>query len=179
MPEGNTQTKSPENLQTITEAKVFLRQNYAKGTKCPCCNQFVKLYKRSFNTGMAVSLIYIHNIFKRKSSEWINIQKEFADQYKCNANQMDYIQLHRWGMIEPKLNRMDLTKKDSGLWRMTARGRTFVHGVIIVQQYVLIYDNKTIEFTGKFINIEQALKNKFDYGELMGVEVESQIGIEF
>jgi len=179
MPEGNTQEGSPEGLQTIREAKVFLRENYGKGTNCPCCNQFVKLYKRSFNTGMAVSLIYIRNITnQRKTVGWFNIQKEFAGRYKCNANQMDYIQLHRWGMIEPKPNSLDPTKKDSGLWRITAKGIKFVYGFHTVQQYASVYDNKTIEFTGKFINIEEALKNKFDYKELMGVEVSNQMEIQ-
>ena len=32
-------------IETIKEGKEYLRKNFNEGVNCPCCNQFVKLYK--------------------------------------------------------------------------------------------------------------------------------------
>ncbi len=32
-------------MRTIAEAKQHLRKNFKTGTKCPCCNKYVKAYK--------------------------------------------------------------------------------------------------------------------------------------
>ena len=46
-------------METIKEAKEHLRNNFEEGIDCPCCGQFVKLYKRKLNSGMAATLIRI------------------------------------------------------------------------------------------------------------------------
>lgn len=46
-----------DKLYTIEEAKQLLKDNWEKGIECPCCTQFVKLYKRPLYSAQAYSLI--------------------------------------------------------------------------------------------------------------------------
>ena len=35
-----------DNSMTLTEAKQWLKERLDEGTRCPCCNQYAKIYKR-------------------------------------------------------------------------------------------------------------------------------------
>ena len=61
--------------------KEFLRANYEKGCDCPTCGQFVKLYKRKLNSGMAKTLIILEQYF---GFEPINVKSFLREQSLTN-----------------------------------------------------------------------------------------------
>ena len=152
---------------SMEEAKQFLREKWTEGANCPCCNQFVKLYKRPFNSGMAYSLILIYKLHLKYPNEWIHLQEKFATEYKLNSNSMDYSQLERWELTE----RMRGIREDGsscvGFWRITQKGIRFVLRKTTIPKRVHIYNDKVYGFSGEEIYIEKGLSNKFDYSELM------------
>lgn len=158
-----------DKLYTLEEAKQYLRENFEKGADCPCCLQFVKLYKRRLNAGACRALILMYRIERASEdfNEWIHVQQEFASRFGLNANSMDYSQAQWWGLIESKPNEDDPTKKDSGFWRLTDLGRSFVRGTWTVYSHARLYNNKCLGFVGTKQDIKQALGKKFDYEELM------------
>ena len=151
-------------MTTLDEAKMFILINREKGIKCPCCNQFVKLYKRKLNSGMAITLIrmYNHNKFG-----WISV-KDFLRRYSLKNNH-DWTLLRHWTLIEEKPENPEHGGKTNGVWRLTDLGRRFVERKINVMERLLIYNNTFMGFEGTRININYALGDKFDYDELMKV----------
>jgi predicted transcriptional regulator len=112
-------------METLQESKEFLRANFDKGVSCPCCNQFVKLYKRKLNSGMAMALIHIY-----KQGNWINVK----DYMRKNSlpNNHDWTLLRYWGLIEES-TKTEEGKKTNGVWRITQKGVKFIEKKINVQ----------------------------------------------
>lgn len=153
-------------METIAEAKQFLKENWEKGVDCPCCRRLVKLYRYKLNSGSARSLIIMYEL-EQEHHDWVHVQHEFADR-GLNANSMNYILLHWWGLIVFKPDNDDPTKRASGYWRITDKGVKFVLGLIQVPSHVFIYNNKKWGASEEYVTIQDALGKKFDYRELMG-----------
>lgn len=152
-------------MKTIQEAKLYLRANFRKGCKCPCCNQRVQVYRRSINLNMVKALCYIYSISLKKGVEYIHVQKEFAE-LGLRATGMDYIQLARFGLIsESTTETPNEGIKSSGMWKITQSGILFLNGKCSVPDYVDVYDNKTIGFSSTVKRIDQITKT-FNYKEL-------------
>jgi hypothetical protein len=150
---------------TIAEAKHFLRANFEKGVDCPCCGQFVKLYKRKLNSGMAITILRIYNESIDDFGKWIPV-KEFLriNKYK---NSHDWTLLKHWGLLEEKEIVKDSEDNNSGFWKITPKGRQFVMNEINVPNKVHIYNNKVLGFSDDQTNIIDSLGKNFNYTELM------------
>ena len=73
------------NIETVKEAKTFLRKNFDQGIDCPCCGQFVKKYKRKLNSSMAYALILIGKNRLAGYDGWIQVDVwENPDPLKCS-----------------------------------------------------------------------------------------------
>jgi tRNA(His) 5'-end guanylyltransferase len=147
-------------MQTIQEAKIYLRENFDKGVNCPCCGQFVKLYKRKLNSVMARCLIKMTSL-QNGYNHVREIVKGISD-----TGTNDFSKLKYWGLIE-EMNNDDLDKKTSGYWRLTKQGLLFAKNQINVPKYAEIYNTKLIGFSAEQTNIIDSLGTKFNYNELM------------
>ena len=143
---------------TVKQAKQFLRDNYIKGTKCPCCDQNVKLHPFKLTSGVAAVLI---KFYKERDKGWINPIKEFK------TNNGNYAKLRHWGFLEKKSENDNPKIKSSGLWRITPTGILFATNKIDVQEKVKLYNNQYFGREGDWITIKDALGTKFDFEELM------------
>jgi len=150
---------------TIKELKAYLRANFEKGVDCPCCGQFVKLYKRKLNSGMAVTLIRIYNQNKHDEENWIPV-KEFLriNKYK---NSHDWTLLKHWGLLQEKEQIENNINKSSGYWKITKKGKEFVKNKISVPNKVHIYNNIVLGFSDDNTTIIESLGKHFKYQELM------------
>lgn len=153
---------------TIAEEKQRLRQVVLvdkKSTTCACCGQHVSVYKRTIN-GPACSVLII--MYKFFGKEYVHVQKDFAKRGVV-APAMDYIQLSRWGLIEPKTSERDPEAKDAGYWRVTDIGERFIKCLHTVPKHAFVYNNKTYAWSHEVVNIKQALGTKFSYEELFKI----------
>lgn len=146
---------------TLSAAKAKLRKNLDEGINCPCCGQLVKLYTRKINSGQAVSLIRLWRLCRDDGQ-----YHHYTEIKKCAT---DFAQLKRWGLIIGDEKNKDTTKRTSGMWKVTGLGSEFVKGEVDVHGQCQIYDDKTKGLIGNFINIKDALGDKFDYSELMAL----------
>jgi hypothetical protein len=131
------------------------------GMVCPTCDQFCKMYKRKLNAGMAATLCWLVREFK---GDWINIP-QCAPRFVIKSN--EHGKLAHWKLVEQKSNLDDPTKKDSGIWKPTELGISFVNQESNVPKHVFLYNNSVQGFSDSTTSIKEALGDKFDYSELM------------
>jgi len=150
-------------MDTIKEAKIHLRENFNKGTSCPCCGQFVKLYKRRLYSSQAAALIHV---WKKFGQEWFHKNNISEKKILIMISGGDFAKLRYWGLVVEQEN-IETEKRASGIWRVTEFGENFALNKFKVKSHILLYNQKFIGFDGEDIDIYESLGNKFNYQELM------------
>lgn len=146
-------------MTTLSEARQWLADRVKTGARCPCCNQYAKVYRRQINSGMARSLIamYLHG----PQGQWVHLPTQVG------ARSREEGKLRYWGLVQEQV---DVQREDggrSGYWRLTDAGRAWVTGQSTVAKYVTVYNNTVLESYGEQITISDALGGRFSYAELM------------
>ena len=149
-------------VATVPDAKTWLRGHVDEGALCPCCGQLAKVYRRKLNTVHAHSLVLM---WRAAGMEWQHVPTTVEPITKGGG---EAAKLRLWGLIEEELERRPDGGR-SGWWRITERGRAFVLGETTVPRFAVLYDNRCLGVEGERIDIREALGDKFDYGELMGL----------
>lgn len=143
--------------------------------ECPTCGRKAKLYPRSLNSTMARFLIWLNRTTERTRLQWIhpNNHKEEFVKAMGRVGGCEHSKLCYWGLVEEKPKDIhDGDKKNSGYWRITAKGQQFVRCQITVPAKAMVLFNEPISFKGKEITIIDALGKKFSYRELMGYDTD-------
>jgi len=107
-------------METIKQAKKYLRENWLEGVSCPCCSQFVKLWRHKVNSQIAKCLIQVYRISEREGREWVHILNEIKP-----SNRMYSLARH-WELLKAKEFKKDEDKKSNGFWKITPKGKEFV-----------------------------------------------------
>ena len=143
---------------TLEEAQDLLLKEIDDGADCPCCGQFVKVYKRKLNSNMVRFLIDLVRIWQANPEEWVSY-------LSCFFRGRDYNYLTHWGLgsIQAPLD----DKRTSGLWKPTPLGIQFARGKAAVPSHLYVYNNCVVNASQSTVMIEEALGNKFNYQELM------------
>lgn len=154
--------------ETLKQAKVYLRENFKEGANCPCCGQFVKLYKYAFHSGMARCLILIYNATTphKQTDGFMHVENYFVSigvKMKGYHGKLKY-----YKMLE-QLPNNDSSKAKSGIWRITQKGKDFVENKIEVPKRVHLYNDIVVDWSDEQITIKQALGSKFNYAELISI----------
>ncbi len=149
-------------METIKEAKQYLRQNFDKGEAvgCPCCGQLVKRYKRKLGSPQTKALILLYKL--NQNSDWVHI-REIVKEVNVHG---DFAKMLHWKVIE-QLPNDSPQKKNSGLWKITELGKQFVKGEILLPSHVYLFDSKFIGYSDTTTSVKQSLGKKFNYAELM------------
>jgi len=140
-----------------------LADNAREGKCCPCCGQFVKVYPRKLNANMVAFLI---SLFRehRRTKDWVHHSK-------CFHVGRDYPYSATWGLATTKPNEDDSSKRESGLWQTTKKGRFFLQKRVLVPSHVFMYNNSIVGWSAKRVGVIEALGKKFNYQELMNGKV--------
>lgn len=159
---------------SLEDAKKWLRARFGKGATCPCCNQFVKLYKRSLNKSSAYVLLLMSCYFRGDQvEEWLHVPSYIAEMVadhprRAAAVRGDWAKLKFWGLIEEKPEKRDDGSPRVGYWKMTQLGRQFVARQVKVPSHVYIYNGEPLRRTvDELITIDEALGKEFNYDEIM------------
>lgn len=156
------------NEKTLAEAREYVKKNIKKGVKCPCCTQYVKLYKRKLNSSMAYGLILIsQNRNGIDTSQWFHLEDYIKPLPVSSTLRGDLAKLKYWGLLEAQDGKREDGNPSVGFYRITDKGRQFVNQRLMVPEYVLLFNNKKVADGGAEIDISIALGTKFNYQELM------------
>lgn len=143
---------------TLNEAKANWKETVKIGGVCPCCDRFGKIYSRPINESMIRAFLWV---WTKYGTEWVNIP-ENAPQWLVRTNQLPT--LRWWALVERDEDCFN--KKNSGIWRITEKGKEFALGRIQVQKNAITYNGEPIGFEGKMVDINSKY-GKFNYHEIM------------
>lgn len=173
---------------TLKQAKDWLRLRAKRGARCPCCKQYVKVYKRPLHSSMALVLVLLVRNFEAMATPLLDdgfvhvptfINKLGLKAGVAAAVRGDWAKLVHWGLIENRPKDVDdISKKDSGYWRPTSKGIDYAHGRCTVNSHVYLYDNILLNWEDQTIarlTIFDALGEKFDYSRLMSAPIHVQV----
>ena len=146
----------------MTQQTSLIFPDRSKGYNCPCCNQFVKEYCRTFNSNMAIALLFL---YRNAYRGYIHLENEMIEQGHKRCGDASY--LRHYGLIEPLTGKREDGSKRNGYYKITGRGMLFCELKTTVQENFLIFNNSLEGFKGKEITIIDALGTKFDYQNLM------------
>ncbi len=153
--------------QTVAEAKAWMRTEVDKGVRCVCCGQYAKVYVRPLTSSMAYGLILM---YKNNPSGYLHIEDFFKGLRDVPSSvRGDIPKLRFWNLIQPAdWETVDGNPKN-GYYCITEAGRQFVLGQSTVNSKVRIYNDRFMGYgrDNNMITIHEALKNKFNYSELM------------
>ena len=135
---------------TLKEARGHLntRKMTGKATRCPCCDQTVKIYKRTITKSMLHNLMqfciaYPHEVHVKKL--WVG------------ANAGDAAKLRHWGLIK---------QVSTGNYVATHEGTEFVLGNHFVPEHVFLFNTEKIGEAGVKMSVRDIVDG-FDYDKLM------------
>ena len=135
---------------TLEEARGHLntRKMTGKATRCPCCDQTVKIYKRTITKSMLHNLMqfciaYPHEVHVKKL--WVG------------ANAGDAAKLRHWGLIK---------QVSTGNYVATHEGTEFVLGNHFVPTHVFLFNTEKIGESGVKMSVRDIVDG-FDYDKLM------------
>ena len=150
-------------METIAEARLYLRENLNVGATCPCCKQYVKLYKRKITGVTAAGLVILYRRNMRIGwNDYVCIPDLLTEKKYTDVTKLFY-----WDLIEPLIGKREEGSKRVGYWRLTQKGREFVEGKIAIDKNVFVYNNKVYRRSEEKATIKDCLGLKFDYEELM------------
>jgi len=142
----------------VSSARNVLLDNIHEGSECPCCGQFAKVYARKLNANMAAFLISLYKEHKR-TRDWVH----HSD---CFHKGRDYPYVALWGLATTRSNE-DASKRTSGFWQTTKKGRLFVTRHLNVPSHAFVYNNTVVGWSAVDVHIINALGKRFHYKELM------------
>lgn len=162
-------TETIWNNQTIEEAKSYMRKEVDKGVRCVCCGQFARVYVRQITSSMACGLILLYRATSYEK-QYIHIEDLFKSLTQIPSSvRGDVPKLRFWNLIEPQEGEREDSNPKNGYYCITEAGKQFVLGQITVNSKIRVYNDRFLGY-GKdstMITIQEALKNKFNYSELM------------
>jgi hypothetical protein len=130
------------------------------GAECPCCGQYVKVYRRKLYSAMAYALLLIHRSTENKSDPWVHVPK-LLNGHGTVARGGDFAKLVHWDLLESH-------EKDSGFYKLTEKGIQFAECRIAVPIAVYIYNGARLDWdSSEMITVVEALNDKFNYEKLM------------
>ena len=129
----------------IQSKQLEIQRKEAGGTRCSCCNQYVKEYKRTLSKNMCrflQSLVYKSAMDKSRGGDGFVHFKE------CEYGSHDYPYVKEWGLAER-------SETEQGYYRPTELGIKFAFGKVSIPKHIFTYnskktgasDNETIKIT--------------------------------
>ncbi len=169
--EAKQTTLLPDTLK-IAREKVLNERTSAKGTWCPCCDKFVKVYRRKLNSGIARGIIGLA-LAHRDTKIWdfVHIDEILkamtVRKWKHPLSPITQIPIARmWGMVECR-GTDDPTKVSSGYWKLTDTGNDFVYSRTTTSKYIHVFNNALLDLDGEQVSLHDCLGDHFNYQELM------------
>lgn len=137
---------------------LMLRDSVNTTKKCPFCDQKAAVWKKCVISTAAIDLV---RLVKRYRGKPLHIE-DFTHKLKDR----NFSQLVLWGLVVPAVNDDD-SKRSSGMWSPTQRGKDFVAGDLLLSKYVITYANEVVDREGPEHSIRDALGQHYDHAKLL------------
>lgn len=138
------------------------------GKSCPCCSRYAKVYRRALTSTITKFLVWLA-VESGDGNPWLHPEQHMESLLRIVGRGNlggDPAKLRYWGLIEAKAEPGE-DCPHSGFWRITEKGKQFVKGETTVPAKALVLFGDCIGFDGEHINIQQAMRTRFSFSELM------------
>lgn len=159
-PETLSLGKTPEDVQTLLEARDYVEKRLEGGVSCPCCGQWAQLHRWMIKPKQAAGLLLLAWFAKENpehGSRFVHVTRFFAalglPPRISTLLPTDFPKLRHWGLLE---------EGDRGFYRLTKLGFDFVNGQKTVQEFILTYNDSFLGTIGDPVNIYDVLGDVFD-----------------
>lgn len=154
---------------TLAEARAELREKVYTGARCPCCQQYAKVYRRTITSAMARVLIAMYHRDTVAPRQWVDLPRLREEHRIEVSGGGDAPKLAYWHLIEPMPSqRRDDGSTRAGWWRITPDGAAFARGTTRVAKHALVYGGRCLGLDDtETVSIGDALGRGFDYRALM------------
>ena len=144
---------------TLAEARETVSAARDEGIVCPCCDQFVRVYKRKITHAMAEGLI---KVFHESRHEECYIPDVLSERESA-----DFAKLRYWGLIVPVPHPREDGSMRNGCWQVTFRGAAWIKNVNVVPKFKYVFNSEVIGSEGPNVSIVDTVGHGFRYDELM------------
>lgn len=147
------------DIETLEEAKQYLRERmYGDGAECPCCTQFVKIYKRSITSSMCWALA---EFYAGNGQQYEHANEFFKEREGIpDSLRGDFAKFKFWMIVAPHEDKR-------GYYRVTDTGRAFLEEGLEVPKFFAIFNDNILKQSDEMVTIQQASENKFDLEKLL------------
>lgn len=146
--------KAPTENGTVEEARRKIWKLRSKGTKCPCCGQNCKMYKRAITFPMARWLRDLVRLWRNRGGGWIQI-----DDPELAVRGGDYARLRHWGLVRARSDNVANSPLRGG-WQPTELGALWVDGNAGVAKYAHLYLGRCVGFSGAEVMADDILRKE-------------------
>lgn len=161
-----TPTQTINNNGNMQSTITFPDKTNIVKCKCPhCgleCGHASIEYHRSYNSNMALAIILL---MKENTFDYVHLENLILS--KGHKRCGDFSYLVHYGQIQKKEGKREDGSNKNGMYRITSAGIMFAEGKTYVHKKFIMRDGIFYGFTGGMINIQDALKTKFNYSELI------------
>lgn len=163
-------------MYSIAEGKQYLEKNWKKGAICPCCKQYVKLYKRQVGAQMVKWLVALYKLNRKNRDTYFHVSALLNNgKESLGVIGGDFAKMKYWGLIKEKPKDEGSDKRTSGYWKITGYGIQFIFKKYRIHKYALVFNQEFRGFEGEDVGVADCIKSKFSYDELMGDYVYTDI----
>jgi hypothetical protein len=161
--------EAARSVVTVQEVRDYITVKRGEGLVCPCCDRWLKVYRRKFNGTMARSVIWVayqrqRQILSGGNSDWVHVQK-LAPAWLLRSKQLSITS--KWDLVRAMPNENNPKVKGSGWWRETEKGLSFVRNQAPIPEYAYLYNNSVIGFSEELVYARDTLPVGFDYRDIM------------
>lgn len=151
-------------LPTLAAAQEWLSTaiDSPDGAICPCCARFDKVYGRLIHLSIIKNLVSLYRHAHRCRQPW----HHYAEWMSKGAYNPDVAILRHIGVINRAPIDWHPSKKSSGMYALTQRGREFVEGNARLPERLHLYHDELLYVSGDEKTISE-LWPEFNYHELM------------
>lgn len=129
-----------------------------KGFNCPCCNRYVKRYRRKLHAEMSSFLCKLYRADRNAAVTGGLFDARDFEPFTAKAS-TDATYLVHWGLLlNPK----------TGCYSITQKGKDFVEGRIRVPLKIHMLCGDLEGFSVEDTSIQESLGSRFNINELMG-----------
>lgn len=149
---------------TLQEARDHVREHADEGVTCPCCDRYVRVYRRTITKSQVeflVDLLYAARAHARRDGRPVG--HVYVDVRTIQGQHMrggDYSKLAYWGLIER-------STAEQGYWRITPLGRSWLRGTVVVPRYAYVLDGVVQRFSTDGLGVDDARREVFDLDKLL------------
>ncbi len=150
----------PTSTTMLEICRLWLKEHLDKGTRCPCCDQHAKIYRRKLNSAMVTTL----RVCVRETEKIFHAPTILKAAKVGRDRDMSY--LKEWGLVQEEEGK-GRGGRTAGMYSVTELGRAFSEGRSKVPKYLFFFNQKVVARSEVEIGIDEAKVDRFHVSEVM------------